>query len=225
MLKRWDYDNSMNPYRPISGFEREQHYKHFTRCMHLHPVGGITVRLNCTKLFRDAKEKGHSFFLRYIHAALTVLNTIPNFKYRLSDRNIEEEYMVFDTIHCSAVVGRPDHSFGFAFFEYMEDYAAFEANARTKMDAIKHDKNLVSEDRKDLIYTTVVKDIDFTALKFTPSPAMDIPHLGFGKVVEKDGQLEMSMAIQYLHAFQDGYHIGQFINKMQAVMDKSSITN
>ncbi len=208
----------MNPYRPVAGFEREQHFRHFTRCMDLHPVGSITVRLNCTALYADAKKQGHSFFLRYIHAALTVLNDIPNFKYRLSDRDVENEYMYFDTINCSAVVARPDHSFGFAYFDYVEDYASFESQARASMEAVRLDKNLVSQPRKDLIYVTVVRDIDFTSLKFTPSPAMDIPHLGFGKVVEKDGQLEMAMAIQYLHAFQDGYHLGQLINRMEKLI-------
>lgn len=209
------YDKLMKPYLPIAGFEREQHFRHFTRNLDLHPVGSITVRLNCTDLYADAKKQGHRFFLRYIHAALRVLNDIPNFKYRLSDRDVENEYMAFDTIHCSAVVARPDHSFGFAFFDYIEDYETFEAQASASMEAVRQDKNLVSQPRKDLIYVTVVRDIDFTSLHFTPSPALDIPHLGFGKVVEKDGQLEMAMAIQYLHAFQDGYHIGQFVNRMQ----------
>lgn len=209
----------MNPYRPIAGFEREQHFRHFTRSLQLHPVGGLTVRLDATALYHDAKKWEHSFFLRYTHAALKALNTIPNFRCRLSERDIEHEYMEFEVIHCSAVVGRPDHSFGFAFFDYVEDYDRFESAARASMEQVRHDKNLVSDPRKDLIYVTVVKDIDFTSLQFTPSPALDIPHLGFGKLVEKEGTFEMSMAIQYLHAFQDGYHIGQFIHRMQALMD------
>ncbi len=212
----------MSPYRPVAGFEREHHYRHFTRCFDQHPVGSLTVRLNCTHLYEDAKKKGHRFFLRYTHAALTVMNDIQNFKYRLSDRDRETEYMEFETIHASAVVARPDHSFGFAFFDYLEDYEQFEADAYASMEQVRLDKNLISQPRKDVIYITVVRDIDFTSLHFTPSPAFDIPHLGFGKVVEKDGQREMSMAIQYLHAFQDGYHIGQFVNRMQALMDEGA---
>lgn len=214
-----DYSKRMNTYRPIAGFDREQHFRHFTRNLALHPVGGMTVRLNCTKLFADAKRQGHSFFLRYTHAALQAFNGIQNFKYRLSDRDIETEYLAFETIHASVTVARPDHSFGFAFFDYVEDYPRFEAAARASMEAVRQDKNLVSQPRKDLIYITVVKDIDFTHLSFTRSPALDIPHLGFGKLVEKDGVLEMSMAIQYFHAFQDGYHIGLFIRRMQALLD------
>lgn len=147
------------------------------------------------------------------------MNGIPNFKYRLSERDLENEYLAYDVIHASVTVARPDHSFGFAFLEYHEDYARFEAAARASMEQARQDKNLVSEPRKDLIYMTVVKDIDFTHLSFTPSPALDIPHLGFGKLVEKDGAREMSMAIQYLHAFQDGYHVGQFVNRLQAIFD------
>ncbi len=202
-----------------AGDPRENPYRVFCSDPNVAPVGVATVRLDATRCYTKAKQEGRSFFLTYLHHLLTVINQIPEFGYRLHEECPEDKFLACDLVHAGITVARPDHSFGFAFIESVEDEALFHEQAAASIAACKAANDLVGSPRKDQIYVTVTPLMDFTSLVFNPTGPRDIPRIGFGKCVSCQGRYEMSMAIQYHHGFQDGYHVGLLAQLMQAAMD------
>lgn len=50
-------------------------------------------------------------------------------------------------------------------------------------------------------------------------PVFPIPQIVFGKYFEKEKRIFMSVGVEVHHALMDGYHVGQYFEKFQAVMD------
>ena len=198
----------------IDKWNRREYYRFYTAEPGGVPVGTITVRMDATALYSWTKKHDYPFFLTYCYLALRVMDDIENFRYRQAE-DTHTEVLLFDHLAAGITVARPDHSFGFAYLEYHEKLSDFCADAQKKIDACKAANGLQRANRKDISFFTVVPNLDFTALSFNRTGPMDIPRIAFGKSVLKDGTRSFSMAIQYNHAFIDGYHLGVFVEKLQ----------
>lgn len=105
---------------------RRDHFAFFSRFEE--PFFGVTIAIDCTEAYAYAKAEGHSFFLLYLYRALRAANSIPEFRYRIAD----DDVVLFDEVHASPTINRPDGSFGFAYMDYHKDETVFRAAARAK---------------------------------------------------------------------------------------------
>jgi len=46
-----------------------------------------------------------------------------------------------------------------------------------------------------------------------------IPKISFGKMTELDGVKTMPVSVHVHHGLMDGFHVGQFVDKFQQLMD------
>jgi chloramphenicol O-acetyltransferase type A len=49
-----------------------------------------------------------------------------------------------------------------------------------------------------------------------------IPKISFGKMVEEGGRQSMPMSIHVHHALMDGFHVGQYIDLFEELMNTST---
>lgn len=196
----------------IEQWIRKEHFLFFSQFEE--PFFGVTVKIDCTRAYNSAKQKGCSFFLYYLYRALKAANEIENFRYRVIDKQV----YLFDSINASPTINRPNGTFGFAYMDYFQDENEFYAEALNEIERVQQSTDLMPAlSGENVIHFSAVPWIDFTALSHARSYSYpdSSPKISFGKVTEKDGIRTMPVSIHAHHGLVDGYHVGLFVDKFQ----------
>ena len=185
------------------------------------PFFGLTVEIDCTKAYATAKQLGTSFFVYYLYKTLVAVNTIECFRYRIND----DAVYIYDTIDVSATIMREDQTFGFSLIEYSPDFEVFATNAFQEIERIQNTSGLLTREfpNDNLIHFSAVPWINFTSLSHARSYTYpdSCPKISFGKMmIANDGKRTMSMSIHAHHGLMDGFHVSQFIDCFQELMNQ-----
>ncbi len=103
----------------IATWNRREHYEHFSAFDD--PFFGVTVNVDCTRAYQEAKDKGVSFSLLVLHRIVTAASAVEEFRYRIEGDRV----VCYDSLLPEATVARADHTFSFAAFEYDPDELVF----------------------------------------------------------------------------------------------------
>lgn len=202
----------------LENWNRKEHFEHF--CRMEEPFFGVTVEIDCTKAYQTAKELNASFFIFYLYKTLVAVNSIENFKYRISEGKI----YINDRIDASATIGREDGTFGFSLIEYNSDFEIFKQNALTEIERIQNTSGLFTRsfDDDNLIHFSAIPWLNFTSLSHARSYTFpdSCPKISFGKMITSEyGKRTIAMSVHVHHALMDGLHVGQFVDCFQEQMD------
>ena len=200
----------------IDTWNRKQHFEHFKQL--LDPYFAVTAEVDVTNAYQIAKEKEFPFFVLYLHACMKGINSIENFKYRITE---DEKIRIYDVIHASATIMRPDNTFGFSFIQYSDNLDEFYQNFKKEKKRILKSTNLfppVNSD--DCVYCSALPWVNFTGHKEPKNATSDsITRLAFGKFEKKGNKLKMPISVTVNHALIDGYHVGLFLENYQKALD------
>lgn len=202
----------------LDNWKRKDHFQFFSKFEE--PFFGVTINIDCTLAYQQAKEKGNSFFLYYLYRALKSANAIENFRYRI----IDKEVYLFDQINASATINRPDETFGFSYMDYDKNEELFYQNAKEEIVRVQQSKGLIpAGSGENVIHFSAVPWLDFTSLSHARSFTFpdSCPKISFGKVTENNGKKLMSVSIHAHHGLMDGFHIGLFAEKFQKLMNEN----
>ncbi len=202
----------------LENWNRKEHFEHFSRMEE--PFFGVTVEIDCTKAYETAKELKASFFIFYLHKTLTAVNSVENFKYRISEGKI----YINDHIDASATIGRADGTFGFSLIEYNPDFKIFEKNALAEIERIQNTTGLFTRsfDDDNLIHFSAIPWLNFTSISHARSYTFpdSCPKISFGKmIVSESGKRTIAMSVHVHHGLMDGLHVGQFVDSFQEAMN------
>lgn len=202
----------------LENWNRKEHFEHFSRMEE--PFFGVTVEIDCTKAYKTAKELNASFFIFYLHKTLTAVNSVENFKYRISEGKIYSN----DRIDASATIGREDGTFGFSLMEYNPDFRIFEKNALAEIERIQNTTGLFTRsfDDDNLIHFSAIPWINFTSLTHARSFTFpdSCPKISFGKMITSEtGKRTIAMSVHVHHGLMDGMHVGRFVDNFQEAMN------
>lgn len=191
--------------------EKLQYFQDFNS-----PWINSTAELNVEKLYKYAKENGHSFFLLTLYAVHNAINAVPQFKQRLlPDGRVAE----FEKLGVVTTFMGKDHEFIDDLLEYNDNFAEYAAVAAKKMEKVKESVfqpyNL--KGRKDIFFTSCVpwfswKDLVIGKQSFKGG---DLPHVAWDKM---DARYNMRFSVQFSHCFADGYHLGELVNKLDEIL-------
>lgn len=182
------------------------------------PFFGVTAEIDCTVAYDQAKADGRSFFLIYLHTSLAAANEVTPFRYRITD----DQVWIYDQVHASPTINRPDGTFGFAYMDFYEDANEFERNCKTEIDRVRAATGLVpAVSGENVIHYSSLPWINFTAVSHARSFSFkdSCPKITFGKMTEKGGRKVMPVSVHVHHALMDGFHVGAFLEKFQQRMD------
>jgi chloramphenicol O-acetyltransferase type A len=201
----------------LENWNRKEHFEHFSKMEE--PFFGVTVEIDCTKAYQTAKNLKTSFFIFYLHKTLVAVNSIENFKYRISESKI----YINDRVDVSATIGRKDDTFGFSLMEYNPDFKIFEKNAYAEIDRIQNTTGLFTRsfDDDNVIHFSAIPWLNFTSLSHARSYSYpdSCPKISFGKMMTSEtGKKTMAMSVHVHHGLMDGLHVGEFVDLFQELM-------
>ncbi|MEO8517363.1 MAG: chloramphenicol acetyltransferase [Flavobacterium sp.] len=201
----------------IETWNRKEHFLFFKQMEE--PFFGVTTEIDCTKAYDKSKELNVSFFTYYLHQTLVAINTIENFRYRIDG----EEIYVYDQIDVSATIMREDNTFGFSYIEYSPDLILFAENTAMEIERVKNTSGLLTREflEKNLIHFSSLPWVNFTSLSHARSFTFpdSCPKISFGKMMEENGKKTMALSIHVHHGLLDGFHVGQFVETFQELMN------
>lgn len=209
----------MKNYLDLKNWPRTEHF-HFFRKFD-EPFFGVTVTIDCTKAYAEAKRLKTSFFLYYLHKTLIAANSVEALRYRVSD----DKVVVWERIDASATISREDGSFGFSLIEFDPSFEVFSQKALVEIDRVKNTPGLFTRsfNNDNLIHFSAIPWLEFTSLSHARSYSFpdSCPKISFGKMmVSETGKQTMPMSIHVHHGLADGLHVGQFVDCFQENMDK-----
>jgi chloramphenicol O-acetyltransferase type A len=202
----------------INHWNRKEHFEFFSQFDE--PFFGIVAEMDCTNAYKICKENSIPFFLFYHFQSIRALNQIDEFKFRI----INNEVIVFDTIHVTSTIGRKDNTFAFAFIPYNQSFDKFAELAKIELDRIKNTSGLgLSEDtgRLDVIHFSTVPWISFTGVTHARNfkNKDSVPKITFGKYFWKNERLMMPISVHVHHGLMDAYHVGKYLELLGQLMN------
>lgn len=200
----------------LATWPRRDHFNFFKQFEE--PFFGVTLKVDCTMAYQKVKETSGSFFLSYLHKSLVAANEIESFRYRIS----REEVVVYDQVNASPTINRPDGTFGFAYLDFHTEFEDFQKNGLRVIEDVRHSSGLVPAlSGENVIHYSSIPWIDFTSISHARSFAFkdSIPKISFGKMTEEHGRRWMPVSVHVHHALMDGYHVGQFCERFQELLN------
>lgn len=158
--------------------------------------------------------------MHYLYRALKAANSIEEFRYRILNNDI----ILHEEASVSTTINRPNGTFGFGYFDYNADENIFIANAQKAIAEVQSTEGLKpSQPGASEIHFSAIPWVDFTSLSHARSFTFpdSAPKISFGKLTDKDGIKTMAVSIHIHHGLADGYHVGQFVEKFQTLMNES----
>lgn len=203
----------------IEQWDRKDHFEFFNQFDE--PFYGVCVNIECTSAYRFCKENKYSFFLYYLYQCLVASHRHEAFRLRVEG----SEVFRYDRIDGGSTIGRADGTFGFGDFMYKDTFAEFHQEACKVMEKVRSEKGLRRSGAGNVVRFSALPWIDFTALSHARSFGFkdSCPKISFGKVTSKEGHMIMPVSIHVHHALVDGFHLGQFIDTYQELMNGQKV--
>ena len=196
----------------IDSWNRKQQFEHFKDFAD--PYFSVTIPFDVTKAYQSAKQRSISFFARYLHDCIKAINAVENLRYRI----VDDKVVVYDTIHASATLVRPDNTFSLSFINFDSDIDAFINNLEAEKKRVRETADFYPPvNGLDCIHCSALPWINFSSNKEANSGEPDsVPKLAFSKTTRNvEGNLIMNVSIAVHHALVDGYHVGLFSEAFQ----------
>ena len=199
----------------LMNWNRREHYHHFIALKD--PYFSVTIPFDVSTAYKKAKDNNHSFFTIYLHACMRAINRTENFKYRIIDGEVFE----LEVIQASATIPRKDHTFGFSYVNFSENFEEFNINMNKEKQRIQESSELYPPKYGlDCIHCSALPWFSFSSQKEPFSGIQDsIPKIGFSKTYKQTSKLMMNVSVSVNHALVDGYHVGQFSENFQQFLN------
>lgn len=181
------------------------------------PHYAITARVDMTPVMLARKKGGLSPFRAALYAIGAGLHAVPELRMRFRDN----EVTLFDRLQLSPTIPLENGDFRYTYIPWHQDWPTFEAEARSRIDAVRAGQPLNANDGSvaDVAYLSCLPWLDYTALdNALPGPEDCIPRVSWGRIVPKNGGYDMAMTLQVHHALVDGLQVGQFFEATSAAL-------
>ncbi len=197
----------------INNWPRNEIFNQFTKLEN--PFVSITSRVDISKSREITKKESIQTSHAILYFLAKTANEISEFKQRIQNGRVIE----YDKIGISTTVNKPNNTFNFVVLDFYENSKKFLEKAALKITTAKNDENIVPKDWKpsdDIIYSSCTPWIDFTSFTHPTNGAKDyIPRIAWGKYVPDGHKTTMATNLQVNHVLIDGFHIGEFFNRLQ----------
>ena len=199
----------------LNSWNRKEHFELFRK--YDVPFWSVSANVDANVAYRWSKEHKKTFAAIYHWAATKAVNEIEALRIRIEN----DLPVLFDTIHVSTTIARPDGTFGFSFTKFDPDFERFYEAFRTETKRVQAESGLKSPYSDiDVIYCTVLRNIRFTSMEHAHGlgDGGAIPYLAFGETFIQDGKRLLPTALRVHHSLVDGQHVAQFYERMEEIL-------
>ena len=199
----------------LETWNRAEHYRLFKQ--YEVPFWSVSANIDVTCAYRWGKEHGRSFAVVYHWASAKAINEIDALKMRIEN----DLPVLFDTIHVSTTIARPDGTFGFTFMPFNADFESFDKAFQAEADRVKAESGLKSAySGIDVLYYTVLRKVKFTMMEHAHGlgDGAAIPFLTFGESFLENGKRLLPHSLRVHHGLVDGQHVGQYYERLEEIL-------
>src|SRR4030042_6529407 len=167
-------------------WSRREHFEFFKTFNH--PHFNMCANMDLTEFYPYVKEHGFSLTSAIIYVISRAANAVPEFRYRLRDREIVEH----DTVSPSVTILVNDELFSFCTIDYCQAFGEFADRAARLITTVKGHPTLKNPPgRDDLLYMTAIPWVSFASFTHPMRlhPADSIPRFAWGKFFEDGKQI------------------------------------
>jgi len=170
------------------------------------------VQVDVTELAVWCRERGTSFFLAVLYAAVRAANGVPELRRRIRGDQVVE----YDRCPSSHTVALPDGTYCYCSLEVDRPFREFLPYAAAEQERVKAAPTLEDgEDGESLFFVSCVPWLSYTALtQPTPTPADSNPRITWGRWHRQEGRTLLPMTLLANHALVDGIHIARFYENL-----------
>jgi chloramphenicol O-acetyltransferase type A len=193
-------------------WSRRDHFKTFGA--YNHPHFGMCANVDLTAFYPAVKERGHSMNVAIVYVVSRAANAIPEFRYRIRGGEVVEH----EIVHPATTILVDEDVFGFAFFDYIEDFSEFAVRAEEKIAHYQEQPTLEDEPgRDDFLFMTAIPWVSFTSFTHPMQlhPADSVPRFAWGKFFKDGESLRMPLDVYAHHGLMDGIHVGRFFAEVE----------
>jgi Chloramphenicol O-acetyltransferase len=205
----------------LENWKRREHFEFFYRMDY--PQYNICANIDVTHLLYFVKENKIPFYYAMIYSVMKVTDQSENFRYRVREN---KQVVLHDKLHPSFTdmsADATDDLFKFVTLDMQDDLFKFVKLAKETSEKQKlYFDYAPMIGRDDFIYITCIPWISFTHLSHTISINRNdsVPRISWGKYFEQEGKVLLPFSVQVHHAFVDGVHVGQYIEKLQKYLNQ-----
>lgn len=202
----------------LQNWNRKEHFEFFNGFNE--PFFGIVSEIACGKALSFCRNNKVSFFHYYLYQSLRAANMVEEFRLRIED----DLPVSYNVIHASPTISRPDHTFGFSFVPFSENFQDFIGSAMAEAEAVASCSGLrlnENTSRNDVIHYSVVPWIKFTGLSHARHFSVhdSVPKITFGKYHATGGEMMIPVAVNAHHGLMDAWHVSLFLNHFEKFMN------
>ena len=184
------------------------------------PFYMVSFTLDVTELKAFTKRHGCSFYHSLIYLCTKAMESVENFMYACRG----EDIWVLD----ERIPSFTDRKDGSELFQIINVPAAGDilsfcrdaAEAKQKQDFFID----MSAESDSMIYISCLPTVRLTAMtnefdRLSPGFKNDsVPRISWGRYIENNGRLELTVSLEVNHRFIDGIHIEKFVSKLEALI-------
>ncbi len=181
----------------------------------------LRQKLTVQTLNDFAKANQISFFAYYMHKSMVAVNTVDELKLRI----VDDQIVLYDTVHAGTTIGRQDGTFGFAFIPFSENFEVFNTEMQREISEVQNSTGIRlnnGELGKDLIRHSTIPWSSFSAI-LHPTPldkTESVPKITFGKFSIKSGRKYLPVSVEAHHGLADGFHLSKYLEEFQRQLDR-----
>jgi chloramphenicol O-acetyltransferase type A len=199
----------------IDGWNRKDHFQFFNGFDF--PYFDLCFTVDCTRAYQEAKKTGAGFFKTYLYYSLLAANEITPFRYRIKEGKV----LVYDRVNASPVITRPDGTFGFAYIDFIADKDDFMKAASEEIERTKNGSGLTpAVSGENVIHYSVIPWVAWTAVGHARNTAFkdSIPKITFGKITERNGEVQLPVSVSVHHGLMDAFHVSQYADRCRQLL-------
>lgn len=200
----------------IEKWNRKDHFEFF-KSFDI-PFFNVTANVDVTRLLEKSRQENFSFFLASLYYSQRVIQEVESFRYRIKD----DQVICYDVVHPGTTALGEDKVFKYTYLTYQPDMMDFISQAKTDLQDQLTRPGLFPNSGLDVIYYSTMPWVTFTSFQHARkfSHGNSIPRIVFGKYFQENGRYKMPISVEVNHALMDGYHVGQYLETLQQLLDE-----
>ena len=197
----------------LQTYPRREHYEHF---LGMGLSYSATVQIDITELRTAARQRGVRIYPAQIWMLTTAANRVPAFR---MSRDSDGTLGAWDELTpLYTVLNEEKQTFSGIWTLYRAEFGAFYRACVSDMERYADGTfEPQPEMPANLLNVSSIPWLEFSAFNLNMPGDYLLPILTIGKHVEREGRIFMPLAIQVHHAVCDGWHLGQFVEQVQAI--------
>jgi len=195
----------------LNSWNRKEHFEFFNNFDD--PYFGLVSDIDCTLAIEWCHGNKVPLFHFYLFQSLRAANKVEEFRYRIEDG----KPVVYNAVHASSTISRPDRTFGFSFIPFTDSLETFSKALLQEIAEVGNSTGLrLNEEtgRNDVIHFSVVPWLSFKGLSHPRhfQHKVSVPKITFGKYYESGKKILLPVSVDAHHGLMDALHVADFIN-------------